>query len=446
MERVATLLAGSHFRQALVRLWVIGSHTPALNEWEQARGNDATFDAAVAHFLIGLQNEQTITTAEILAAPLALIRALDEFAALHRAPGLDAAHCRNSDLAFKEAGRNYWLVPVALQARREVSLAKQVGNLQTWFRHHAVLPCVTVHGINVSVSVSEGSLDAALAALRDQAAGELTVWIAHFTDDADVQWSREQGTGRNWRTTHIDPPDVRQQSMLEAVEAAVQTGAHVLVFPEFTIDLQHRRALEEYLLRREPTTLWLVVAGSFHEPVPADQSHVAYNTAPVYDGTGEVLFAHRKLRIFGDLDKGAENVDLGNALHVLVTPLGCMSVLICKDFMDEHPTVRTLLTELPVDWAFVPSYGDDTTLKAHKNRAQVLATVSVGTNTVVAQTQNTAMAQAGVPPPHLPGFGHAAGSKDPSTVDASGGLVRFPLRVQPRPATSKSQPTLTRVK
>ena len=446
MERVATLLAGNHYRQALVRLWVLGSHTPALNEWEQARGNDATFDAAVAHFLIALQNEQTITTAGILAAPLALIRALDEFVALHRAPGLAAAHCRNSDLTFKEEGRNYWLVPVTSQARREVPLAKQVGNLQTWFRHHAVLPCVTVNGINVSVSVSEDSLDAALAALRDQAADELTVWIAHFTDDADVRWSRQQGTGRNWRTTHIDPPDVRQQSMLETVEAAVQAGAHVLVFPEFTIDLRHRRALETYLLRRQPSTLALVVAGSFHEPTPADQSHIAFNTAPVYDGTGEVLFAHRKLRIFGDLDKGAENVDLGNALHVLVTPLGCMSVLICKDFMDEHPTVRTLLTEVPVDWAFVPSYGDDTTLKAHKNRARVLAKVSVGTNTVVAQTQNTAMAQPGVPLPALPGFGHPAGVKAPSDVQPSGGPVRFPIRPQQPPMTPRMKPSLTRVK
>ena len=71
------------------------------------------------------------------------------------------------------------------------------------------------------------------------------------------------------------------------------------------------------------------------------------------------LLTHRKLRIFGGFESGAEHVDVGETLHVLVTPIGCITVLIGKDFIDAHASVESLLTEVPVDWVLVPSFGDE---------------------------------------------------------------------------------------
>ena len=442
MDRVAALVQAHDYRQALVRLWVLASDPARLNEWEQARGGKSRFEATVTRFEREIAGEGALSAEDMRTAPLALVRALDAFIAAHRQPDMDAAHVHGHHLAFHEDGQRYWLVPVTQQARREVPLAKQVGNRHAWFQHHAVLPTTTSHGIHVSVTVSEDILDATFAKLRAQESGTLKVWIAHFTDGADVQWDRETSASRNWRTTHIAPTDVRRESILQAVQHASEAGAHVLVFPEFTVDLEHRRALEAHLQRRESSCLALLVTGSFHEPVPQGQTRTAYNTAPVYDATGESLFSHQKLRIFGELDNGAEHVELGRKLHVLVTPVGCMTVLICKDFMDEHESVRTLLSEVPVDWVFVPSFGNASTLRAHKARAKSLANVTVGTNTVVAQTQNSAMAPAGKPLQHLPGFGHGAGAKESSDVGESGGAVMFPMRKQEPPGTAKGKPPL----
>lgn len=271
----------------------------------------------------------------------------------------------------------------------------------------------------------------------------LKVWIGHFNDVADVQWARS-GIG-NWRTTGVEPKAVREQSLLTAVDCAADAGANIIVFPEFTLDLEQRQ-----VLRRHPrAALLMVVAGSFHEAEGA----MTFNTAPLYSGdTGEVLLTHRKLRIFGDLiqgeNHGAEQVDLGDAIHVLVTPIGCMTVLICKDFLDVHASVESLLTEVPVDWVLVPSFGDERTIHAHRAKAKTLAIVKTGTHTVIAQTQNTAIKP--VPPPTecVRGFGHAAGCDKPEPqVGEAGGLVTFALSQQlavekPKPTS----PSLTRIK
>jgi len=142
---------------------------------------------------------------------------------------------------------------------------------------------------------------------------------------------------------------------------------------------------------------------------------------------------------------GAEFAEVGNRLHVLITPIGSMTILICKDFMDEDRRVDNLLAEVPVDWVWIPSYGDETTLKGQKERARKLATVTTGTSCGVAQTQNTAMKKSGETRALLPGFGHPAGARTPCDVTASGGMVEYGLGKQPIPAKHPS-PTLKRVK
>lgn len=446
MRRVEQLLQKHDYRQALVRLWVLGSDGSRLNTWEQNRKSPGVFSAETSQFLTDLQCENTLTIERIGNAPLSLIRALDDHVAATDSGYNRATRFDSETLVRQENGKGYWLVPVILQARRLASLNRQAGNLGAWFHRHVVLPANTAHGLRVNLSVSQSTVAQGLADLWLDEQPTLKVWIGHFNDGADVQWERNE-LG-NWRTTRVDPREVRITSLLAAVSAAAEAGAHIIVFPEFTLDIDQRSLLVKHLYSKQWPTLLMVVAGSFHETVGAQ----TFNTAPLYSSnTGECLLTHRKLRIFGDLEfgpkHGAEQVDLGDAVQVLATPVGCITVLICKDFIDAHASVESLLTEVPVDWVLVPSFGDEKTIKAHKDRAKALAIVKTGTHTVVAQTLNTAIKPVQPPKECVRGFGHAAGRTEPEPqVGENGGLVSFVLAQQPPVLPKSPRPALKRVK
>lgn len=444
MERVLRLLQAGDHRQALVRLWVLGSDGRLLREWErvQAARTKGLTDAmtqAVERMRHRLDKPGELALAVVQAAPLELMGALDEHVASTQARYNRAATAGRESLVRQENGRDCWLVPVVLQARRLASLNKQVGSLGTWVRRHVVLQTRTAHGLRVVLHVSRSALDESLAGLWLQQSPSLKVWIGHFDDGADVTWEKDR-----WRTRCVEPGDARQASLIASVQAAQDAGAHIMVLPEFTLDLDHRRALARLLRSAAPGSLALVVAGSFHEPV----GETAFNTAPLYAANGRAVLTHRKLRVFGSPDQGAEDVSLGDSIQVLATPVGCMTVLICKDFMDADATVESLLTEVPVDWVLVPSFGDEKTIRAHKERAKALAVVKTGTSTVVAQTLNTAVPREGPPTECVRGFGHAAGRGKPEPqVGDAGGLVVFGLLPQPPASIGAGQrPALKRIK
>lgn len=447
MERVAELLDPRNktfsYRRALVRLWCLASDNQRLNHWEQ-NANEKTIPPHAAGILNTLQGEEPVEVAVASAHPLALIRALDDYLASIRLPTSQSTPASQSAHPYEEDGKHHWLVPVTLAARRLAKMNRQSARLARWFHHHAALPCRTAHGIEVTCAPARSDLNACLQDLADLKQGTLKVWVAHFDDGADVLWDRALSPVGNWRTLSVEPHTSRQASVIQTLEAAAQAGVQVVVFPEFTLDLQHRVQVAAHL-RQQPTSIQLVIAGAFHAEDAATNPPLTFNTAPAYTGNGRQLFAHRKLRLFGNNDVGTEFAEVGNQLHVLVTPIGCMTVLICKDFLDEDPRVDNLLAEVPVDWVWVPSYGDQTTLNLHKQRAERLATKTTGTSCAVAQTQNTAMKKAGETQSLLPGFGHEARQKAPIDVPTTGGLVEFALDTQPPPDKS-TRVKLQRVK
>lgn len=195
-------------------------------------------------------------------------------------------------------------------------------------------------------------------------------------------------------------PERRLESIRRNWSDARRAGADGLVLPELTVTLEHRAEVRGWLERGEGTPLELVVAGSFHE----EDTSCCYNTSELWDGMGRPLLRHRKLRPFGDADGAAEDIADGNALEILDTPIGIFALVICKDFLDDYHRVTTLFREVPVDWLFVPSYGDDKTSTLHRARARQLAHVGPGTTTIVA-TQRAVEVCEGNP---LPGFAHSA--------------------------------------
>jgi len=447
MRRVVQLLKpGSEDfspRQAWLRLWVLAGDQPRLNAWEQQRDAQG-FDAQVEGLFALIDDEKPVTLELAQAQPLALIRALDQWlAAMQRPAGRTLATGR-AQTQYTEEGQGYWLAPVFQAARQTSAMATQVTQRALWFRHHVAIPCRTSQGLEVSLQPSAGLLDEALSELAARQEGELKAWVAHFNDGADVAWTRDIGTAGNWRTVSVEPAAQRQASIADTLQRAQHSGAVVVVFPEFTVDLQQRRVIAEHLIQHATGSVQLVVAGSFHEPELGGNPLQAYNTAPVLVANGLELFRHRKLRLFGDEAHGAECAQIGNTLHVLLTPLGGMTVMICKDYLDGDDRVRTALHEVLVDWVWVPSYGNATTLKLHKQRARELAQVRVGLSTLVAQTQNTAMDKTGR---LLPGFAQAAGPGEPMDVGDDGGLVSLTWRRMTTPALDPGRrPALKRIK
>lgn len=412
---------GHSLRHALVHLWVDATG-PRLNAWEQAE-NEQTITPHQQRLLADLEHERPISAADIERHPLALIRALDEHLAAETRDS--ASVISPSDATgYRVHAHDYWLVPVSLVARGKARTATQAQRRCRWFKHHAVLPQITPHGVKVRLHAARSTLDDRLVQLRLQRQ-ELGVWIAHFRDGADVRWTQEFSPVGNWRATHVAPHETRVESLQSTLASARECTAQALVFPEFAIDLRQREVVRHCLRQSEsePNGPLLLVAGSFHAPADP-HTQTVYNEAPVYGPGGRLLFAHRKLRLFGEAEGGTEHAAVGDEFHVLLTPIGCMAVLICKDFIDDEASVCSLLKEVPIDWVWVPSFGNATTLKLHQARARALACVTPGTSVAVAQTKNSLAESKGN---DLPGFGHPAGVKEPTKVGIDGGRVSFPL-------------------
>jgi predicted amidohydrolase len=206
----------------------------------------------------------------------------------------------------------------------------------------------------------------------------------------------------------------------------------MLVFPEFSLDLPLRKKLVTWLRRNAWDDLIYLVPGSFHEQLACGDF---YNTAPLLCASSQVLFTHQKLKLFGNIEVGAERAEIGDVLHAVVTPLGLLTVVICKDFMDADPAMASLLQEVPINWVLVPSFGDDKTLRAHKTRAHALATFTPGANSAVANAVNTAGKKEGLVLAPIPGFGHRCNQREAVDIDLNGSLITFPfqLKIKPQP-------------
>lgn len=414
MERVAELVNKGEHGQALVRLWVLGGQraesTSLLNAWERAR--DARgFDRQKQEFGDALQRAEQFTVDRINGAPLAFITALDEVHALsHR------AH-RWIDEPFEEEGKRYWLIRNQLAHRPQGSFARQAGNREAWFRWHSIIPARTSHDIEVRVTAATGEAAIFLDQLVAAGAISLPVWIGHFQDDAKLQW--QESTAKRFRLTGVDPAATRNDSIRDTLARAAHAGAHVVVLPEFTVDLEGRKLVAEWMRQANPDhPFGLFLAGSFHEKTPDGRF---FNAAELWDRFAEPVLTHRKLRLFGAADGLAEDVNEGDQVAVLVSAIGRLSVLICKDFMDEHQSVATLLQEVPVDWILVPSYGDEKTIRGHGERAKKLAKLGPGTCSIVANQRNVELGGGDA----LPGFAVYGTEATRQDVDTAGSLVRI---------------------
>ncbi len=128
--------------------------------------------------------------------------------------------------------------------------------------------------------------------------------------------------------------------------------------------------------------------------------------------------------------------------------MGLLTVLICKDFLDDHPCVLTLLSDVPVEWVLVPSFGDEKTIRQHKVRAKAQALVRTGSHIALAQIFNNVDDPTRQPTECVRGFGYIGGNAAPEPqVSENGGLVVFPLQRNALPgAAPQGRPRPKRIK
>lgn len=421
MDRVIELLQQDRFSEALVRLWVLAGNAALLNRWEQACDKSRmTLDVMAVRAMC---NAPHLHLAKLASKPLALICALDELVAAER--GIQ--HTINP--TYDVDGKHYWLLPTCLE--NTSSLRKQVINRCRWFCHHLIIPAETSTEHRVQLHYSQGKEDEIFLALVQENT-PVNIWIGHFDDSADVKWEDNSNAINNWRTEQVVPLDVRWQSLQRQLLVAKNAKAHLLVFPEFSIDVPLRKKIAHWLRRHAWDELVFLVPGSFHEQVDGGDF---FNTAPLVCAASDVLFTHQKLKLFGNERVGAERVEIGDILHIVMTPLGLLTVMICKDFMDGDWRMANLLQEVPVNWVLVPSFGDDKTIRAHQQRAQALATIAPGANSAVANTVNTAGKDQHTVLEPLPGFGHRCAEKNAKTVALEGEVQTFPFQLKSKPAS-----------
>lgn len=403
MKRVHALVWDANYGQALVRLWILAGEriggTLALNEWERGR-DEGAFKTRVTSFVEALERENPPALVEMQSEPLAFVQALDRFYALLQSTKPFV------QLPYSEDDKDYWLVPVELSARQTVPLARQTGNPEAWFIWHAIIPVRTSHNLNVSVTTARAQLADAFRNVDVEQGVAMPIWIGHLHDGCRIKLE-PSGVDR-FKAVSVGPAEARTKSIRTSLQNAASAGALLLVLPELTVDIEARTTVAVWLQEHPEHPFEMVIAGSFHEQTVDGW----YNTAELWNRHAEVVIKHRKIRLFGDADGIAEDVQTGDGVSVLVTPAGTFTLLICKDFLDEHQSVATLLQEVPVDWVIVPSYGNETTVARLKARADIVARVSPGASCAVANQRNIEEKN-GTP---LPGFAHASGGA--ASVDA----------------------------
>ena len=343
MEKTTEYLKRGDWRQALVRLWTLADHA-TLSQWETLFSARQLANQVAAFQTRLLEETPRIKPDDIAANPLALIQALDYVVATQ------FADMPFSAVPYAEDGKKFWLLPTPPTQVERARRSQQSGSLRHFSPHHVVAPC-RVGDIDIMVTVATGQLHSSLARMAQQNVSALRCWVAHFDDGCEIQW-QQHGAAKRLLASAIAPTEIRTQSALAMLASANGTSASVVVAPELTLDLAHRDAMGRWIWN-QPTAHrpLLVLPGSWHE----FHNGEVFNCAPLMDGTRwEPLFSHRKLTAYGTYGDGGtedliEAIHVGAALHVLVTPIGTFTVLVCKDFIDVDAQLRSLLQVVPVN-------------------------------------------------------------------------------------------------
>jgi len=188
---------------------------------------------------------------------------------------------------------------------------------------------------------------------------------------------------RNFVVTGLSCNPSQEEAIIDQCQSAVADLCDTLVWPELTMPPERVAQVRDLLGQaplqgdRPP----VVVTGSWH--MECDQR--IRNRGEVLDGRGEHLFCFDKCLTYlkrGDPEGGAEDIEHGNAVRLLLAEDELILFQICLDFC--HVDRAALLKACDASLVIVPSMGEIPTIRDHKSRATELQTTN-NTRTVVVQ-------------------------------------------------------------
>lgn len=284
--------------------------------------------------------------------PFAALRAVDEYLT-RRELGQER---RTLEVGPADELKDSWFVvprPEGWVSR----LATQHGQIEFWLQRHQVVPA-SHQGITIGILRPPHRL------WRLLAAPELPFLVGGFLDGVVPDWENPPP----YRCRCLRDPETRWRSVRRLLVRAERRGVRIVVLPELTIDAEVRRRIEKYLAEpRSGPRFVLVVAGSFHEEgtgpdrVPPGRRNVAH----VFDGFGEEILCHVKLRPMRATPGGIaviEEVEGGQHVDLLNAPFGLVGLAVCLDYCEiGYAPVADLWRELGPALMLVPSMGQKST-------------------------------------------------------------------------------------
>lgn len=283
--------------------------------------------------------------------PAAALRALSEYL-----NDLDSGYEPRAQLISTPHG-SFWVVP-----RRHGWMSRfsdaQAGQLEYWLQCHHVVP-LRHFGFDVQM-VSAPKF------FRRARAKPMKFLAGGFLDKVFPLWNDQSP----FRCEVLSEPNIRWLSVRAMLETAAKEGVTIVVMPELTIDAGVRLQIRDWLKgQRRGSSIALVVAGSFHETVDGIMRNVAY----VFDGDGEEVLRHVKLRPMRarpEEETVDEDIEGGSEVRLMHAWFGLMGVAICLDFCETgRADLATLWSTVGPALMLVPSMASDTTNSAHEVRA-----------------------------------------------------------------------------
>lgn len=264
----------------------------------------------------------------------------------------------------RRGGREHYLIRLARE--RKPRTARQADVLYTHLRHHALIPArVEVDPVRSYPVHVEHMRHGTIRCEEALARGIVKVATTSFGDGARIDFDG----------LAVPTAAERARKLSQAITGAAARGVDILVAPELTLPPAARAAVLRDLRWGAGPELALLAPGSFHER----EEGGVFNRAVLVDGKGNELCTHRKLTKFGELEGWLEEIELGDEITVLITPIGLVALAICKDFCDDH--VGRVWEQLQPEWLLVPAYGRGAS--AHETAARRIARMA-GTIVILA--------------------------------------------------------------
>jgi len=373
MKHVIESIAKNYLHESMVRCWrLLETHFPLFQEQERAardRSGDSPYQQHKKSIYKALwANEPMLIRNLPQEYPLAFLEVLDDY--LFNRFDYSAELSKN----LLVDGETYIIHRRVLQRSMDTAHASKTGHLQSWLRHHWIVPA-RISNIEIRFRSAPDSIYKATQVWLKN--GEIKIYVGSFPDGVEPRWLDDDPT--KWSTRELTDPVMRWSGVLHALEEALTAGAEIVILPELTVCPALRRKVRDWLDDQPDHPFILILPGSFHE----EKDGKLFNIAELFNRFGNSVLHHRKLTRFGTREK-QEDIETGSCIQLLDTPIGLIGIPICLDFCEEGEPFSSLWGRIGAEWLLVPAFGVGSSIAAHSRRANELfrkhGTVSVIAN------------------------------------------------------------------